>query len=83
MSVQVRERVKRKALGSVHLALPAGWRSEPQSADFSFRRAGETKTVSFVVTPAAIEQKRNKLTAVADEQVRTTSEGFRAVGIED
>ena len=80
VSVQVRGDEEKGIEGRVHLALPAGWRSEPQSADFSFRRAGETKTVSFVVTPAAIEEKNYKLTAVAETSQGATSEGFRAVG---
>jgi LmbE family N-acetylglucosaminyl deacetylase len=80
VSVQVRSDEEKGIEGRVHLALPAGWRSEPGSADFSFRRAGETKTVSFVVTPAALEQKSYKLTAVAETSRGATSEGFRAVG---
>ncbi len=58
MSVQVRGDEQKGVEGSTHLSLPEGWRSEPQSARFAFTRAGEAKMFSFVVTPAALTQKR-------------------------
>jgi len=80
VSVEIRGDEQRGVQGSTHLSLPEGWRSEPKSAGFSFSHAGETKTVSFNVTPAALAQKSYTLTAVAETANGATSEGFRAVG---
>jgi LmbE family N-acetylglucosaminyl deacetylase len=80
VSVQVRGDEQRGVRGSTHLSLPEGWQSEPRSAEFAFKHAGETQMFSFRVTPAALTQKSYKLTAVAETANGTTSEGFRAVG---
>jgi LmbE family N-acetylglucosaminyl deacetylase len=80
VSVQVRGDEQKGIQGRVRLKLPEGWRSEPENVEFSFHRAGETKTVSFVVTPVALTQKSYTLTAVAETSHGVTSEGFRAVG---
>jgi hypothetical protein len=66
--------------GTARLALPQGWHSEPASAQFSFRRAGEAKMFSFRVTPGALAETSYTLKAVAETKNGTTSEGFRAVG---
>jgi LmbE family N-acetylglucosaminyl deacetylase len=39
--------------GSVRLLLPAGWTSEPASSRFSVMSAGDSESVTFVVTPPA------------------------------
>jgi LmbE family N-acetylglucosaminyl deacetylase len=77
--VQVRAD-EQSAQGSVHLALPEGWHSDPQKAEFALRNAGETKMFSFVVTPAGLTEKSYALKAVVETTKGTTSEGFRAVG---
>jgi len=66
--------------GTVRLELPPGWVSEPRSTAFSFSHAGETKMVSFRVTPTALRETNYTLKAVAETSGGTTSEGFRAVG---
>jgi LmbE family N-acetylglucosaminyl deacetylase len=67
--------------GSVALTLPAGWKSVPATAPLGFQVAGETKEISFAVTPdKPMPGKAYTLTAVADVDGVKTSEGFRAVG---
>jgi hypothetical protein len=80
VSVQVRGNEQKGIQGGVHLSLPEGWRSEPASAEFAFKHAGETRMFSFRVTPAAVMQKSYTLMAVAETAAGKTSEGFRAVG---
>jgi len=80
VNVQVRGDEQGGVQGSTHLTLPEGWRSEPRSAEFALKHAGETQMFSFRVTPGALAQKSYTLTAVAETANGATSEGFRAVG---
>jgi len=52
LAVQVRSFNGKKA-GSVALELPAGWKVEPASADFTLGFTGEEQTLNFRVTPPA------------------------------
>jgi LmbE family N-acetylglucosaminyl deacetylase len=80
VNVDVRGDEQRGIAGSTRLELPKGWQSEPKGVEFSFSHAGETKMVSFVVTPGALAEKSYTLKAVAETTNAATSEGFRAVG---
>jgi LmbE family N-acetylglucosaminyl deacetylase len=66
--------------GMLRLALPEGWRSEPQSVPFSIARAGAEQTVPFEVFPDRLEQKPYTITAVAESGGRQYREGFVTVG---
>jgi hypothetical protein len=68
--------------GTVRLQMPAGWRSQPDSAKFLTEKSGEEQSVKFVVTPGALGEKAYTLTAEATSSVtnRTYSDGYRAVG---
>jgi LmbE family N-acetylglucosaminyl deacetylase len=68
------------AKGTVQLALPPGWRSEPATAPFSMERAGLDQTVRFDVFPDRLEQKPYTITAVAESGGRRYEEGFATVG---
>ena len=81
VNVAVRGDEQRGIAGTTRLELPMGWKSEPQNVEFSFRHAGESKMVSFRVTPTALAETRYTLKAVAETaNGAVTSEGFRAVG---
>ena len=80
VSVQIRGNEQGGVQGSTHLKLPEGWVSEPRSATFALKHAGETQMFSFRVTPAALTQRSYTLTALAETANGATSEGFRAVG---
>jgi LmbE family N-acetylglucosaminyl deacetylase len=81
VNVAVRGDEQRGIAGSTRLELPKGWKSEPQNVEFSFSHAGETKMVSFLVTPTALAETRYTLKAVAETaNGAVTTEGFRAVG---
>jgi len=81
VGVAVRGDEQHGIAGTVRLELPQGWSSEPQRAAFSFSHAGESKMVSFRVTPGVLAETNYSLKAVAETgDGTTTSEGFRPVG---
>ncbi|MDW5266532.1 MULTISPECIES: PIG-L family deacetylase [Acidobacteriaceae] len=82
LTVHVRSAEPLGARGTVRLQMPAGWRSQPDSAKFATRTAGEEQSVEFVVTPGTLGEKAYTLTAEATSSVtnRTYAEGYRAVG---
>jgi len=73
VSVDVRGDEQRGISGDTRLELPQGWSSEPKSAAFSFSHAGETKMVSFRVTPGALAETNYTLKAVAETASGKTS----------
>jgi LmbE family N-acetylglucosaminyl deacetylase len=82
LTVHMRSAEPQGARGSVRLKMPAGWRSQPDSAKFETSSAGEEQTAKFVVTPGTLGEKAYTLTAEATSSVtnRTYAEGYRAVG---
>lgn len=82
LTVRVRSAEPLGARGTVRLKMPAGWRSQPDSATFLTRGAREEQAVKFVVTPGALGEKAYTLTAEATSSVthRAYTEGYRAVG---
>lgn len=82
LTVRVRSAEPVGARGTVRLEMPAGWRSQPESAKFLMNRPGEEQAINFVVTPGVLGQKAYTLTAEATSSItkRTYTEGYRAVG---
>lgn len=82
LTVRVRSAEPQGARGTVQLKMPAGWRSQPDSAKFLTKSPGEEQAVNFVVTPGTLGEKAYTLTAEATSSVthRTYMEGYRAVG---
>jgi len=76
----VHSNVKGPAKGTVRLKLPAGWRSTPESAQFSMDRDGEDQTMTFTVLPGALEAGEQRITAAAEYQGKTYEEGYRLTG---
>jgi LmbE family N-acetylglucosaminyl deacetylase len=76
----VHSNVKGPAKGTLRLRLPQGWRSSPDSADFSMERDGEDHTITFSVIPDAVEPGEHRITAFADYQGKTYEEGYRLAG---
>ncbi|MEO6817636.1 MAG: PIG-L family deacetylase [Edaphobacter sp.] len=80
LQVEVRSSVKGAANGQVHLDLPQGWTSSPTVADFATTRDGEEKNIVFRVTPQSVQAKPYTITAVADYNGETYTQGFVTVG---
>ena len=76
----VHSNVKGPAHGTLHLKLPAGWRSNPAEAPFTFSRDGEDQTLMFSVTPDTVSQTAYTITAVADYQGKSYAEGYHLTG---
>lgn len=67
-----------EAKGSVRLVLPAGWRSDPAAAVFSFEKEGEETSLSFRLTPpAALEGRDYRVEAVATSDGRECRASLR------
>lgn len=79
-SCTVHSNVKGPAEGKLSLRLPAGWRSNPESAPFSMARDGEDHTITFEVLPDAVKPGESRITAVAEYQGKAYQEGYRMVG---
>jgi LmbE family N-acetylglucosaminyl deacetylase len=80
LQVTVRSSVKGAAKGSVHLELPAGWHSKPETAPFAVASDGDEEAISFEVTPTSVEAKPYTITAVADYNGKSFREGFVNTG---
>ncbi|MGH9345237.1 MAG: PIG-L family deacetylase, partial [Terriglobia bacterium] len=66
--------------GTVALKLPAGWRSQPEQAEFKIGTAGDTDPLVFSVTPAATETGAYTILAVARSGGRTYESGWQSIG---
>ena len=76
----VHSNVKGPASGTVHLELPAGWKSTPASAPFSTSDDGQEQSVTFAVTPARVAEQAYKVTAVAEYSGHQYREGYDITG---
>jgi len=76
----VHSNVKGPAQGTLRLTLPAGWRSTPPEAAFSFSRDGEDQTLVFSVTPDAVKPAPYTITAVAEYRGKSYAEGYHLTG---
>ncbi len=76
----IHSNVKGPATGTVRLALPAGWRSEPARATFTTEKDEQEQPVEFKVIPTGLKQKPYTVTAAAEFAGREYTEGYQAVG---
>ena len=80
LSVTIHSSVKGSAKGTVHLALPRGWTSEPANPDFSVANYGDDSIINFHVLPSSIETKPYTISAVAEYDGKQYTEGFQNTG---
>jgi hypothetical protein len=84
VSVAVRSSVKGPAEGSLHLQLPSGWRSTPESASFAFVKEDEEEIYGFTVSvPANLREQAYSLEAVARYDGRDYREGYITITARD
>ena len=76
----VHSNVKGPAQGTLKLELPSGWRSTPESAQFSAAQEGEEHSIAFQVTPTNLAEKSYEITAVATYSGKTYREGYQVTG---
>ena len=75
VAVVVHSNVKGPAKGALRLELPSGWRSTPESAEFSAAQEGEDHSIVFQVTPVNLAEKSYEITAVATYSEKSYREG--------
>jgi LmbE family N-acetylglucosaminyl deacetylase len=80
LSVRIHSNVKGPAQGSVHLAMPDGWKSTPASASFSFAQDGQEQIVTFEVTPSHIREQSYQIKAIANYDNQEYKEGYVQTG---
>ncbi len=80
VNVRVRSNVKAPAEGGVHLDLPAGWQSAPQSANLLRAKMATSKPSSFSVTPQNLAAASYPIAPVAEYQGHQYAEGYETVG---
>jgi len=72
-----------KSVGSLHLELPAGWKSEPEQFGMEFTRRGDKQERTFKIIPAALQEGRATIRAVFTWGGQQYSEGYSLVTRED
>ena len=80
VSVKIHNDVNGPAEGSIHLDMPAGWKSEPATETFSFAQNGQEQMVTFNVSPGRLTEQTYKITAVANYNKHDYKEGYLQVG---
>ncbi len=80
LQVTVHSSVKGPAKGAVHLDLPKGWTSKPESAPFSVTSDGDEAAISFDVMPMSVKTQPYTITAVADYAGQQFKQGFVTTG---
>ena len=76
VNIRVRSNIKASTPAQVHLDLPPGWQSVPQSAPFK----GDEQTLTFAVTPNNIEATSYPIASVAEYQGHQYTQGYQTVG---
>jgi LmbE family N-acetylglucosaminyl deacetylase len=80
LAVLVHSNVQGAVKGTLRLDLPAGWHSDPATAEFSLAEDGDDQTVDFRVLPAAVRVTAYHLRAVAEYDGRSYHEGYETTG---
>jgi hypothetical protein len=80
VSLRIHSNVKGPAQGSIHLDMPARWKSEPATATFSFAQDGQEQIVTFNVSPVKLSEQTYHLTAVAHYDNHDYKQGYVQVG---
>jgi len=80
LNVRVRSNIKGATAGDVHLDLPSGWKSSPESAPIEAHKGGDLQTLSFNVTPAKLAAASYPISPVAEYQGHQYTGGYETVG---
>jgi hypothetical protein len=80
MNVRVRSNIKTSSPIDVHLDLPSGWQSAPESAPLSMHKDGNDLTVPFAITPHNLSTTSYPVPSIASYQGQQFSQGYQTVG---
>lgn len=76
----VHSNVKGPATGTVKLAVPSGWKTDPASVSFETSDDGQDQSGTFKITPSQLTEKTYNITAVADYKGNHYTEGYSTTG---
>jgi hypothetical protein len=77
VNLRVRANIKTTAPAEVHLELPQGWQSNPQSAPF---KGDDQQTLTFAVTPQNLQPSAYPIGTVAEYKGHPYAQGYEPVG---
>lgn len=80
LTAGIHSNVPGPARGTVHLDLPAGWRSVPAQASFATKQDGQDQSVVFKVIPAGLQARPYQIEAVAEFDGQSYRQGYTTVG---
>jgi LmbE family N-acetylglucosaminyl deacetylase len=80
VTVRIHSDVNGPAKGTVHLDMPAGWKSQPASEAFSFEQEGQEQVVTFNVSPGRVAERAYRITAIATYNNHDYKEGYVEAG---
>lgn len=83
VKVAVSTNLSQRSEGSLHLEVPAGWRSEPASARLSFDARGEKREAEFKVFHDGMTEGQTTIRAVFESAGKKYGEGYSVVTRED
>lgn len=83
VKVAVMSNLQAASEGTLHLDVPAGWRSEPASAQLHFSGSGEKMESEFSVFHDGLKEERTQIRAVFESKAKKYSEGYSVVTRED
>jgi LmbE family N-acetylglucosaminyl deacetylase len=83
VKVETSSNLAKAPAGVLHLEVPTGWRSQPESADVELPLRGDRKHLAFQVRPQDLKESRTETRANLDAANSKYSEGYTLVTRED
>jgi len=83
VKVETSSNLAKAPAGVLHLEVPTGWRSQPESADVELPLRGDRKHLAFQVRPQDLKESRTETRANLDAANSKYSEGYSLVTRED
>jgi len=83
VKVAVTTNLPEASKGTLHLEVPAGWRSEPSNKPLSFDGRGEKREAEFMVYHDGMKEGPTEIRAVFESGGKDFSEGYSVVTRED
>lgn len=80
LDVTIHSNVATGAKGTLHLNLPEGWTSTPQTADFSVAKEGQDQDVSFALHTTDLTEKPYTISEIAEYKGKQYTEGYVTTG---
>jgi LmbE family N-acetylglucosaminyl deacetylase len=83
VKIETSSNLAKAPAGVLHLEVPTGWRSQPESADVNLPQRGDRKDFDFQVLPQDLKESRTEIRADLDDGGSKYSEGYTLVTRED